>query len=139
MLRLLIEDVTEHKNGTITYSHTVVTPVIVAPGNPRMIPLEPQFVTPQDGHQKQDCGNTAAKRWLAEYGARYPALGVTILGDDLYCKQPLCEAFIREGLNFIHESGYEQPEHIHHDGDAEVEQPDSAWIDLIFSNTGPKL
>jgi hypothetical protein len=26
---------------------------------------------------------------------------VTILGDDLYCKQPLCEAFIREGLNFI--------------------------------------
>jgi hypothetical protein len=27
--------------------------------------------------------------------------GVTILGDDLYCKQALCEAFIREGLNFI--------------------------------------
>jgi hypothetical protein len=26
---------------------------------------------------------------------------VTILGDDLYCKQALCEAFIREGLNFI--------------------------------------
>jgi hypothetical protein len=26
---------------------------------------------------------------------------VTILGDDLYCKQPLCEAFIREGFNFI--------------------------------------
>jgi hypothetical protein len=27
--------VTEHKNGSITYSHTVVTPVIVASGNPR--------------------------------------------------------------------------------------------------------
>ena len=53
--------VTEHKNGTITYSHTVVTPVIVAPGNPRVIPLEPEFVTPQDGHEKQDCENTAAK------------------------------------------------------------------------------
>ncbi len=47
--------VTEHKNGSITYSHTVVTPVIVAPGNPRVIPLEPEFVTPQDGHKKQDC------------------------------------------------------------------------------------
>jgi hypothetical protein len=93
--------VTEHKNGTVTYSHTVVTPVIVAPGNPRVIPLEPEFVTPQDGHDKQDCENAAAKRWLSVYGARYSALGVTVLGDDLYCKQPLCEAFIREGLNFI--------------------------------------
>jgi hypothetical protein len=66
-----------------------------------VIPLEPEFITPQDGHEKQDCENAAAKRWLSEYGARYRALGVTILGDDLYCKQPLCEAFIREGLNFI--------------------------------------
>jgi hypothetical protein len=94
-------NVTEHDNGTVTYSHTVVTPVIVAPGNPRVIPLEPAFVTPQDGHEKQDCENAAAKRWLSDYGARYRVLGVTILGDDLYCKQPLCEAFIREGLNFI--------------------------------------
>jgi hypothetical protein len=93
--------VTHHENGTVTYSHSVVTPVIVAPGNPRVIPLEPAFITPQDGHEKQDCENTAAKRWLSEYGARYSALGVTILGDDLYCKQPLCEAFIRKGLNFI--------------------------------------
>ena len=93
--------ITEHKNGTVTYSHTVVTPVIVAPGNPRVIPLEPAFVTPQDGHEKQDCENAAAKRWLSAYGARYAALGVTVLGDDLYCKQPLCEAFVREGLNFI--------------------------------------
>jgi hypothetical protein len=93
--------VTQHKNGTVTYSHGVVTPVIVAPGNPRVIPLEPAFITPQDGHDKQDCENAAAKRWLSEYGPRYRALGVTVLGDDLYCKQPLCEAFIREGLNFI--------------------------------------
>jgi hypothetical protein len=28
-------------------------------------------------------------------------LGVTILGDDLYCKQPLCEAIVQQGLNFI--------------------------------------
>ena len=94
-------NVTEHDNGTVTYSHTVVTPVIVAPGNPRVIPLEPAFLTPQDGHEKQDCENAAAKRWLSDYGARYRALGVRILGDELYCKQPLCEAFLREGLNFI--------------------------------------
>jgi hypothetical protein len=93
--------VTEHSNGTITYSHSVVTPVIVAPGNPRVIPLEPEFITPQDGHKKQDCENAAAKRWLGQFAKRYRALGITILGDDLYCKQPLCEAIRQQGLNFI--------------------------------------
>ena len=92
---------TKHRNGTITYSHSVVTPVIVAPGNPRVIPLEPEFITPQDGHDKQDCENAAAKRWLGQFGAHYRPLGITVLGDDLYCKQPLCEAILQQGLNFI--------------------------------------
>ena len=69
--------VTHHKNGTVTYSHSASTPVIVASGNPRVIPLEPEFITPQDGHEKQDCENVAAKRWLSDYGARYRALGVS--------------------------------------------------------------
>jgi hypothetical protein len=56
---------------------------------------------PQDGHDKQDCENAAAKRWLGQFAAQYRPLGITILGDDLYCKQPLCEAIRREGLNFI--------------------------------------
>jgi hypothetical protein len=93
--------VSKHKHGTLTYSHSVVTPVIVAPGNARVIPLEPEFITPQDGHEKQDCENAAAKRWLGHFGARYRPLGITILGDDLYCKQPVCEAIRQQGLNFI--------------------------------------
>jgi hypothetical protein len=91
----------KHRNATTTYSHHVVTPVIVAPGNPRVLPLEPEFIVPQDGHKKQDCENAAAKRWLDQFAVRYRPLGVTILGDDLYCKQPLCEAIRRQGLNFI--------------------------------------
>jgi hypothetical protein len=58
--------VTRRKNGTVTYSHSAITPVIVASGNPRVIPLEPEFITPQDGHEKQDCENVAAKRWLSD-------------------------------------------------------------------------
>ena len=92
--------VTEHSNGSVTYSHSVVTPVIVAPDNPRVLPLEPEFIVPQDGHKKQDCETDAAKRWLAQFGARCRLLGITILGDDPYCRQPLCEAILREGLNF---------------------------------------
>lgn len=90
-----------HRNGQTSYSHTVITPVIVAPGQSRALPLEPEFITPQDGHHKQDCETAAAKRWLEQYAANYQALNVTLLGDDLYSRQPLCERVIAAGLNFI--------------------------------------
>jgi hypothetical protein len=94
-------NIKHHKNGTITYSHQVVTPVIVAPGCSTVLPMEPEFVTPQDGHTKQDCENAAAKRWLVQYGDRLNKMGTTILGDDLYCKQPICQSILDKGLNFI--------------------------------------
>ena len=56
--------VRNHRNGSTTYAHTVITPVIVAPGSNRVFPLEPEFIAPQDGHDKQDCENAGAKRWL---------------------------------------------------------------------------
>lgn len=79
----------------------MVTPVIVAPGHHRVLPLEPEFMAPQDGHQKQDCENAAAKRWISQYAERYRELDVTLLGDDLYSRQPLCEQALAAGLNFI--------------------------------------
>ena len=92
---------TRHRNGQITYSHTMITPVIAAPGQSAVIALEPEFITPQDGHDKQDCENAAAKRWIRRYGPRYREPGATVLGDDLYSRQPLCEAILEQGLNFI--------------------------------------
>jgi len=91
----------EHKNGTTTYSHNAITPVFVAPGNPKAISLPPEFITPQDGHNKQDCENAAAKRWINQYAPIYKALGITILGDDLYCRQPICTLILSHGLHFI--------------------------------------
>lgn len=90
-----------HKNGTITYSHSAITPVIVSPDSNNVISLEPEFIIPQDGSLKQDCENTAAKRWLCKYAKRYKDIGTTILGDDLYSCQPLCQLILDEGLNFI--------------------------------------
>ena len=90
-----------HTNGEVTYSHSMVTPVIVAPGNKRVIPLPPEFIMPQDGHNKQDCELAAGKRLIAQNGQLLHTLGVTILGDDLYCHQPFCELLLEEKLNFI--------------------------------------
>ena len=91
----------EHKNGTITYSHTAITPVFVAPGINKVISLPPVFITPQDGNNKQDCENTAAKRWLNQYAPLLKELGVTITGDDLYCKHPITSLILELGLDFI--------------------------------------
>ena len=89
------------KSGETRYFHAVVTPVIACPGRSEVIPLVPEFVRPQDGHDKQDCENAAAKRWFVQHGKRYRDLLVTVLGDDLYCRQPLCERRLAEQFNFI--------------------------------------
>lgn len=89
------------KSGETHYFHSVVTPVIVCPGHSHVIPLVPEFIVPQDGHDKQDCENAAAKRWLLQYGQRYSSLSVTVLGDDLYCHQPLCQQLLAQQFNFI--------------------------------------
>jgi hypothetical protein len=91
----------EHKNGTTTYYHSAITPVFVAPGQNKVISLPPEFITPQDGHKKQDCENAAAKRWINQYGPLYKDLGITILGDDLYCRQPICSLILAKHLHFI--------------------------------------
>lgn len=89
------------KLGETHYFHSVITPVIVCPGQAQVIPLVPEFIVPQDGHDKQDCENAAAKRWLSQHGKRYSAFNVTVLGDDLYCHQPLCQQLLAQQLNFI--------------------------------------
>jgi len=91
----------EHKSGEITYYHSAVTPVLVAPGQSEVIALRPEFITPQDGHTKQDCELAAAKRWLEHNAARYHSGPVTLLGDDLYAHQPFCRRTLLHDCHFL--------------------------------------
>src|SRR6266404_292804 len=91
----------EHKSGEKTYYHSAITPVIVAPGQPHAIPLRPEFITPQDGHTKQDCEIAAGKRWLEKNAARYAPLKATLLGDDLYAHQPFCRRTLLHDFHFL--------------------------------------
>jgi hypothetical protein len=81
------------------YSHSMVTPTIVAPGVNKVISLMPSFVIPQDGDKKQDCELKASKRWLSWFDRRY--LSVTILGDDLYAHEPFCRELLEKGYSFL--------------------------------------
>ena len=66
-----------------------------------MLPLRPQFITPQDGDHKQDCETKAAYRWFDQNAARYASLRPIYLGDDLYANQPICEKVTQAGGDFI--------------------------------------
>ena len=81
----------QDSQGVIHYYHSAITPVIVHPDLPHVLPLPPELIVPQDGHAKQDCERAAVKRWLAHQAAHDPAWTITYLGDDLYANQPLCQ------------------------------------------------
>lgn len=87
--------------GETTYYHTAITPVIVAPGCEQVISLVPEYIMPQDGHDKQDCERMAAQRWVKQQARQFSPYSVTLLGDDLYSNQPLCELILAQKLNFI--------------------------------------
>jgi hypothetical protein len=88
-------------NGRTLYYHTAITPVIVCPGRAQVIALAPEYIRPQDGHEKQDCEQAAGKRWIQHHAATLVPHHVTLLGDDLYSKAPFCALALQQGFNFI--------------------------------------
>ena len=97
---------TEKKTGRVTYYHSAITPVLVKPEEDHVFSLPPAFIKTEDGDTKQDCENKAAKRWLweqGEYGRRLLATGadVTVLGDDLYSRQPVIKTIVAQHLHYL--------------------------------------
>lgn len=83
------------------YSHLVMAAVVCAPGQEHVICLQPEFITPQDGHEKQDCEQEAIKRWVERHAQRFSDWSVTVLTDDLHCHQPTCELLLQHKLHFV--------------------------------------
>jgi len=81
----------QDRAGTTHSYHNAIIPVMVKPDSPHVISLCPEFIVPQDGHEKQDCERSAVKRWLLHHHDDYQPQQVTFLGDDLYANNPLCK------------------------------------------------
>ena len=73
----------------------------VAPGHNLVLPLIPEFITPPDGAEKQDCERSAAKRWLLAHGERVKDLRPVYVGDALFSSQPMAEAMLATGADFL--------------------------------------
>ena len=89
------------REGRAYYSHLVMLAVLCAPQQEHVICLEPEFITPQDGYEKQDCEQRAIKRWVTRHAGRFAPWDVTILTDDLHCHQPTCELLLAHQMHFI--------------------------------------
>ncbi len=89
------------RSGKTEYFHAMVEASIVVPGHNYAVPLQPEFIEPQDGNEKQDCESRACRRWLSGHGATYARLKPIYLGDDLYSCQPICEAVAAVGGDFL--------------------------------------
>ena len=88
-------------DGGVEYFHSFLGASVVAPGHTQVLPLPAEFITPQDGAEKQDCERAAAKRWLARHGAGITCFRPVYLGDDLYACQPIVCVIQESGGNFI--------------------------------------
>lgn len=89
------------RNEKAYYSHQVLLAVLCAPEQKSVLMLEPEYITPQDGHEKQDCEQAAIKRWVQSHAAKFAPWSVTILTDDLHSHQPTCEHLIKHQMYFI--------------------------------------
>jgi len=89
------------RDETPHYAHMVLLPVLAKPGKKEVLVLEPEFILPQDGVDKQDCERHAAHRWVLRNTPRFAGRRVTILADDLHCHQPFCELLVAHHLDFI--------------------------------------
>ena len=87
--------------GQAHYYHAALTPVMVKPDSPQVLPLAPEFIAPQDGHAKQDCEQVAARRWLLKHGPTQPPFSRTYLADDLFSHQPLCQQIVDQQQYFL--------------------------------------
>ena len=91
----------ELQDGKLNYYHSVLTPVVAQPGNEHVIALEPEFIIPQDGQEKQDCEIQAGKRWIEKNGKYLAKQRVTILGDGFVQPGAVLPGSADKDLRFI--------------------------------------
>ena len=99
----------EHKDGEITYSHSMLSGVILHPTKKEVIPIAPEPIIKQDGETKNDCEVNALKRFVEKFRKDHPKLEITTLLDGLYSKAPVIKDLQKHNMSFI--IGAKQTDH----------------------------
>ena len=91
---------TNSETGEVHYYHSVITPTIVHPDIKKVIPLMQEFISNDDGEEKQDCEVNASKRWLDNF-TNSTNKKLIILGDDLYSREPMIKKVLEQKHSYI--------------------------------------
>jgi hypothetical protein len=91
----------EHKNGTKTYYHQMLSGAIVHPDRKTVIPICPEPILKQDGATKNDCERNATVRLLKDFRQEHPHLKVIILEDALGSNGPNLKLIKSLNMSFI--------------------------------------
>ena len=90
-----------HEDGTITYSHSMLSAVIAHPEKKVVLPLCEEPIIQQDGVTKNDCELNASKRLLKKVRTRHLAEKFIRVEDALYANGPHIKEIQTQGDKFI--------------------------------------
>lgn len=91
-------NVKNHKDGSKTYYHQMLSAVLVHPNKKEVIPLAPEPILKTDGDTKNDCERNAAKRLLADTKREHPHMKFIVVEDGLASNAP--HILLLQELNF---------------------------------------
>jgi hypothetical protein len=91
----------EHRNGSITYYHQLLSAAIIHPDCRAVIPLMPEPIIKQDGTKKNDCARNAAKRFITKLRQDHPHLQFIVTEDGLSSNAPHIETLHEHGCHYI--------------------------------------
>lgn len=90
-----------HKNGTVTYTHSMLCAVMVHPAQAEVFVIGTEPIQCQDGTQKNDCERNAKKRLISYLSDNYKSEKFLFIEDSLYSNAPNIEQIRDNGWAFI--------------------------------------
>lgn len=90
-----------HKDGSISYYHQMLSASIVHPDEKAVIPFCPEPIKNTDGGNKNDCERLAAFRFLDDFKLDHPKLKLIITGDGLFSNGPFIKRLQEDEHSFI--------------------------------------
>jgi hypothetical protein len=91
----------EHKDGSVTYYHQMLSAVIVHPDEKVVIPLAPEAIIKIDGEKKNDCERNAAKRLIPDIRKDHSQMKFIVIEDGLASNGPHIDLLKKHNFRFI--------------------------------------
>ena len=89
--------VRKHRNGTESYSHSMLTAAVVCPDHREVFVVNNEPIIKQDGETKNDCERNAAKRLFSRLTDTFADQSVVYVMDALYACAPVIKQIIGQG------------------------------------------